>query len=47
MKASPWARHAAGVLIVYDVCDRQSFDHVERWLSDIRSQGSEDCEVFD
>lgn len=33
---SGFYRHARGVLIVYDVSDRESYEHVPHWMSEVR-----------
>lgn len=33
---SGFYKHARGVLIVFDVTDRESFEHVSQWMSEIR-----------
>ena len=33
-------RGAAGALLVYDISRRESFDHLQRWLLEARSNGS-------
>lgn len=39
-------RNAKGTIIVYDVTSRDSFEHVKRWLTDIRQLASADCVVM-
>lgn len=35
-------RGAAGVMVVYDITDSRTFDHVEKWLKDIRKSCDDD-----
>merc|ERR1719498_1366298 len=39
-------RGAQGCLLVYDVTDRESFDHVHQWLDDIRTHTLPDTIVM-
>ena len=39
-------RNAKGAIIVYDVTNRESFEHVERWLNDAKQLASQDCAVL-
>jgi len=33
-------RGAAGVILVYDITRRDSFDHIQKWLAEVRANGS-------
>merc|ERR1712118_413622 len=39
-------RGAVGALLVYDITKRQSFDDVERWLSELRDHAEENIAVL-
>ena len=36
-------RGADGVIMVYDITHRESFDHVAEWLAEVNKHASEDC----
>lgn len=38
---SSYYRGAKGVIIVFDVCDKDSFDHVVTWLEDVKKYAGE------
>merc|ERR1712137_960587 len=38
-------RGAAGAILLYDISDRESFDHVSTWLADARSLASPDIVI--
>ena len=38
-------RGANGILLVYSITDRRTFDHVAKWLDDISSLAADDVEV--
>ena len=38
---SAYYRGADGIILVYDICDRESFLHVEEWLSEVNRYVSE------
>ena len=40
---SAYYRGADGVIMVYDVTHRESFDHVSEWLAEVNKHASEDC----
>ena len=40
---SAYYRGADGVVMVYDVTHRESFDHVAEWLAEVNKHASEDC----
>ncbi|PRP73195.1 putative Rab2 family GTPase [Planoprotostelium fungivorum] len=42
---SSFYRGAVGALLIYDVTSRSSFDHVSKWLDQIRQRCSEDVKV--
>ena len=44
--ASCHYRNARGTIIVYDVTNRESFENIERWLSDTRQLACEDCKIL-
>jgi len=39
-------RNAMGVLLVYDVTDRETFDNVRHWLKNIENNASEDIAII-
>lgn len=39
-------RGAMGIIVVYDLCDRKSFDHVRHWMLNIKQYGQGTAEVF-
>lgn len=43
---SAFYRDAVGALLVYDVTSRSSFDHVERWLQELRQQADSNIVVM-
>jgi Ras-related protein Rab-11A len=43
---SAYYRGAVGALLVYDITKRQSFDDVERWLSELRDHAEENIVVL-
>merc|ERR1711904_738706 len=43
---SAYYRGAVGALLVYDITKRQSFDDVERWLSELRDHAEENIAVL-
>jgi Ras family len=38
-------RGAQGALLVYDVCRRDSFEHIQKWFERAKQLGGEDLEV--
>ena len=40
---SAYYRGADGVVMVYDITHRESFDHVSEWLAEVNKHASEDC----
>ena len=39
---SSYYRHAQGIIIAYDITDRQSFSNVQKWLEEITRYATED-----
>ena len=39
-------RQAIGVLLVYDISKRASFESLDKWLSEVRDHGDEKVEVI-
>lgn len=39
-------RNAAGALLVYDISRRETFDHVARWLEDVRSHAGDQTVIM-
>jgi small GTP-binding protein len=39
-------RKAKGAVIVYDVTNRESFEHLDRWLNDVRELADSDCVIM-
>jgi len=46
VQANAYLRGAFGVLLVYDICDKPSFEHLEDWLTLIRDNGSSDMIIM-
>lgn len=44
--ASSYYRRAVGALLVYDVTDRRSFEHIVKWLREVEQFADEDCLVM-
>jgi len=44
--ASSYYRGAVGALLVYDVTDRNSFNHVPMWLKEIEENAEKDCLIM-
>lgn len=42
---SSYYREAKGILLVFDVCDRDSFRRVRDWMEQIRMNGEDDVQV--
>ena len=40
---SAYYRGADGVVMVYDITHRESFDHVSKWLAEVNKHASEGC----
>ena len=41
---SSYYRGAHGIIIVYDITNKESFDHVERWLNEIKTFAGDNVE---
>jgi GTPase SAR1 family protein len=39
-------RRAAGIMLVYDIADRSSYDNLEKWWEEIRNSVSSDIVVM-
>jgi len=39
-------RHAIGVMLVYDISERDSFENLERWLVELRDHADEKIKVI-
>ena len=39
-------KKAKGCIIVYDVTNRKTFDHLQKWLNDARNLADEDCIIM-
>jgi len=39
-------RHAIGVILVYDISERESFETLERWLVELRDHADEKIKVI-
>ena len=44
--ASSYYRGAVGALLVYDVTDRNSFNHVPMWLKEVEENAEKDCLII-
>jgi len=44
--ASSYYRGAVGALLVYDVTDRNSFNHVPMWLKEVEENAEKDCLIM-
>lgn len=44
--ASSYYRGAVGALLVYDVTDRNSFNHVTTWLKEVEENAEKDCLIM-
>lgn len=44
--ASSYYRGAVGALLVYDVTDRASFNHVPMWLKEVEENAEKDCLIM-
>ena len=43
--ASNYYRHAYGVLIVYDITEKRTFENIDNWLKEIRNNCGKDVEI--
>ena len=43
---SSYYKGAKGVIVVYDVCRKKSFENVDRWISDFKSKAEEDAVIL-
>ncbi|KAK2943357.1 putative GTP-binding protein ryh1 [Blattamonas nauphoetae] len=41
-----YLRDAAAAVVLYDITNRASFDHIEKWVDDVRSERGSDCTVM-
>jgi small GTP-binding protein len=44
--AKAYFRSAVGVVLVFDICDRKSFEQLPRWLRDARLEADPHCTVY-
>jgi small GTP-binding protein len=44
--AKAYFRSALGVILVFDICDRKSFESLPRWLRDARMEADTHCSIF-
>ena len=44
--ASSYYRGAVGALLVYDITDRESFNHVPMWLKEVEENAEKDCLIM-
>lgn len=44
--ASSYYRGAVGALLVYDITDRNSFNHVPMWLKEVEESAEKDCLIM-
>jgi small GTP-binding protein len=44
--AKAYFRNALGVVLVFDICDRKSFEQLPRWLRDARMEADAHCTVY-
>ena len=44
--ASSYYRGAAGAILVYDITKKRSFDNLEKWLTELQNNGSEDMTLM-
>lgn len=44
--ASSYYRGAVGALLVYDVTDRNSFNHIPMWLKEVEDNAEKDCLIM-
>ena len=44
--AKAYFRSALGIILVFDICDRKSFDQLPRWLRDARMEADPHCSVM-
>ena len=44
--ASSYYRGAVGALLVYDITDRDSFNHVPMWLKEVEENAEKDCLIM-
>merc|ERR1719375_2106207 len=44
---SAYYRGADGIIMVYDICDRESFSHVDEWLNEVNKYANEStCKIL-
>lgn len=43
---SSYYRGAAGAMLVYDITNRNSFNHIPAWLREVRENADEDCLIM-
>ena len=39
-------KSANGIIFVYDVCKKESFNNIKKWFDEINIYGNEDCKMF-
>lgn len=39
-------RGADGIIVVFDLCSKESFSHLENWLSEVKTSAPEDTEII-
>jgi len=44
--AGSYYRHSSGILLVYDITLRQSFDNLGKWLSEIKKYAEQDAFIY-
>ena len=43
---SAYYKGAKGVIVVYDICRKKSFESIDRWIDDFKSKANEDAVIL-